>query len=109
MDGSRRDGQQQQVDIEAQVRDIKARMPETYKSIQAKAGLIGRDAYGYVRRSLAGQPNLFYAVERGHVVGTPFTLTDITADVALAMVAFGVGSLVMWGKAPEAEAAHGAA
>lgn len=95
-----------QADIEARVREIKTHMPETYKSIQAKADEIGRDAYGMVRRALGGQPNLFYALERGWVMGTPFNLKDITADVALSLVMFNARSVVLWGVVAK-EASHG--
>jgi len=88
----------QHLDVEAELLTIKERMPDTYRAIQAKAGEIGKAAYGYVRRSLAGQPNLFYAVERGRVVGTPFAQAGITADAAQLMVAFGCRALVMWAK-----------
>ena len=94
---------QQQAAVEAGLRDIKAYMPDTYRSIQGKAGEIGKAAYGLVRRSLAGQPNSFYAIERGRVVGTPFAQADITADVAQLMVAFGCKALVIWAK-PEGTA-----
>ena len=99
MDGSQ--GQQgPQVDIEARVRDIKAHMPETYKAIQARAAEFGREAYALVRRGIAGQPNTFYAFERGWVVGTPFNQVDIAADVALGMVMFGCTAVVIWREAP---------
>lgn len=94
-------------DVEKQVREIKEHMPETYKAIQAKAGEIGREAYAFVRRGAAGQPNNFYAIERGRVVGTPFSLPDITADVAQCMVAFGARFVVMWGVAAVQKAGGG--
>ena len=102
------DGMDGQVDIEARVREIKTHMPQTYRSIQAKATEIGREAYAMVRRAIGGQPNLFYAVECGHVVGTPFSLRDITADVAQGMVMFNTRSVVLWGNVPAKGAADGA-
>lgn len=75
--------------IEAQIADIKQYMPETYKGIQAKAAEIGKPAFALVRRALRGEANCFYAFERGRVVGTPFTLTEINRDVAQYMVTFG--------------------
>ena len=80
MDGSQVQ-QAPQVDVDEAIRLIKSRMPETYKSIQAKAAQSGREAYAMVRRSIAGQANTFWAVERGMVVGTPFNMPDITVDV----------------------------
>jgi hypothetical protein len=86
---------------------IKDHMPETYKAIVEKAGLIGNDAYRFVRAGLAGKPNKFYAVERGRVAGTPFDLPGVSDEVARIMVQFGCTFLIMW--APEAQqvAAHG--
>ncbi len=110
------DGQQQrqQVDQEAAARQvaeglqlIKTQMPETYRAVQAKAGEIGSNAYRYVREALRGTPNRFYAIEGGHVVGTPFDLPDVTADLARVMVQFGCRHLIMW--AAEAQQQKGGA
>lgn len=80
---------------------IKAHMPETYKAIQEKASQVGNVAFGFVRAGLRGEPNKFYAVERGHVVGTPFDLPGVADEVARVIVQFGVTFLIMW--APEAQ------
>lgn len=101
MDGSQVQ-QAPQVDVDEAIRLIKSRMPETYKSIQAKAAQSGREAYAMVRRSIAGQANTFWAVERGMVVGTPFNMPDITVDVAQGMVMFGAAHVVIWAKSPAA-------
>lgn len=88
---------------------IKTHMPETYKSIQARAAQtdLGRQAFSLVTRGLKGEPNCFYAMERGYVVGTPFDMPDVTAELARTMVQFGCQCLIMW--APSAqEAGHGA-
>jgi hypothetical protein len=88
-------GQQMQT-VDQQTASIKANMPETYKSIQAKAAEIGKPAFALVRRGLRGEANCFYAFERGHVVGTPFALADVTREVAYHMVAFGTSSVCIW-------------
>lgn len=87
---------------------IRTQMPETYKAITEKAGLIGNDAYAFVRAGLKGVPNKFYAVERGLVAGTPFDLPGVSDEVARIMVQFGCTFLIMW--APEAQQGgdHGA-
>ena len=87
--------------IEQRIAELKDHMPETYKSIQAKAALIGREAFALVRRGLAGQPCCFWAMERGRVMGTPFAGHPIEADVALAMVQFGCGFAVVWAETPK--------
>ncbi|MFC7408727.1 hypothetical protein [Hydrogenophaga atypica] len=103
MDTRTADKPGQQVDVQARVQLIKAEMPETYKAIVVQAQMMGNEAYALVRRGLRGEANCFYAVERGHVVGTPFNLPDVQADMARFMVQFGCAFLVMW--APVAVAA----
>lgn len=83
-------------EVEEVIGTIKTRMPEVYKAIQSKAATLGKPAYALVRNGIKGQPNCFYAFERGHVVGTPFTLTEIARDVAQLMVTFGVDHVVVW-------------
>lgn len=103
------------VDVKALIEEIKAYMPEVYKAIQAKAAVIGNEAYTLVRRGLRGEANCWYAFERGRVMGTPFRDCDVTADIALLMVQFGSSYVCMWAMpAPVAaasgkEAANGAA
>ena len=82
--------------VEQVVADIKAHMPEVYKSIQAQAELRGREAYALVRRGIAGQAGCFYAFERGRVVGTPFDDRAVMDEVAGAMVRFGCSHVVIW-------------
>lgn len=93
--------------VEEQIADIKAHMPETYKSIQAKAKAIGKPAFALVRRGLRGEANCFYAFEHGRVVGTPFTLTEVARDVAQYMVTFGVSHVCVWAEGASAPAAVG--
>lgn len=76
--------------------DIKKHMPKTYESIQAKATLVGREAFAMVRRALRGEANCFYAFENGYVKGTPFHKTDVMPTTAYYMVAFGVSCVVIW-------------
>lgn len=80
---------------------IKDHMPDTYKAIVEKAGVIGNEAYRLVRQGLAGKPNKFYAVERGRVAGTPFDLPGVSDEVARIIVQYGCTFLIMW--APEAQ------
>jgi hypothetical protein len=83
--------------VEAEIELIKQRMPETYQAIQSRAQSHGRSVYAQVRQGIAGQPNTFYAIEAGHVVGTPFDKPEVTDPIAAAMVKFGCKFLVMWG------------
>lgn len=75
---------------------IKTKMPTLYKAIQAKAAEVGNQAYVLVRKGLRGEPNCFYAFERGHVVGSPFSIPGVNAEIAKYMVQFGVGYCCIW-------------
>ncbi|SIR00261.1 hypothetical protein SAMN05880557_10790 [Pseudacidovorax sp. RU35E] len=75
--------------------EIKERMPEVYAAIQQKARVVGKQAFAWVTLGLRGEPNCFYAIERGRVVGTPFDQA-VMADVAVAMVQFGCSFVCIW-------------
>ncbi len=104
--------------VDQQIANIKANMPETYKSIQTKArpgkesaGKVvyeNPEAFSLVRRGLRGEANCFYAFERGHVVGTPFNLVEINRDIADYMDRFGVEHVCVWA-APDLNAPEPAA
>lgn len=104
MDAATETGPQVKRNVEAEVARIKAQMPETYAAITARAAE-DRGTYGLVRRGLRGEANCFYAMEAGHVVGTPFDMPDVSAELARYMVRFGCKFLVMWAP-PEGQ--HGA-
>lgn len=78
-----------------QIAQIKAHMPRVYESISAKSKEIGAEAFALVRRGARGEGDCFYAFEGGRVVGTPFCQA-VTADVAMAMVEFGVAFVCVW-------------
>lgn len=99
------DTSKSQVDVAATLDHIKRSMPKTYQAIQDRATDLGNEAYVLVRRGIKGLPCCFYAVERGHVVGTPFTGHAIEPVLASQMVQFGCEFLVIF---PPKEAAHGA-
>ncbi|MGQ3183696.1 MAG: hypothetical protein ACT6R7_17400, partial [Brevundimonas aurantiaca] len=90
-----------QPEVEAKLREIKAHMPETYREIQTKAGAIGNRAFGHVRRGVAGEPNQFYAIESGRVVGTPFNLANVHDELARLIAQWGCTFLIMW--SPDAQ------
>lgn len=99
MDGTTNKGST--VDVESRLAEIKRHMPETYQAIQAKSNDIGRAAFGFVRRGVAGEANSFYAVEAGRVVGTPFDLPGVQEELARVILQWGCTFLIMW--APEAQ------
>jgi hypothetical protein len=84
------------VDVAALIEEIKRYMPDVYGQIKAKAQEVGNEAYVLVRRGLRGEPNCFYAFERGRVMGTPFNVPGTMNDVANAMVLFGCTHICIW-------------
>lgn len=89
--------------VQRGLQTIKTAMPGVYAAIQAKAAEIGQGAYGLVRRGLRGEPLCFWAMERGHVVGTPFDGHPVQAAVAQQLVQFGCAHVCMWGELPAGE------
>lgn len=73
---------------------IREHMPQTYAEIQRQAQARGNAVFGLVRRGCSGQADCFYAIEAGHVVGTPFAQAVDPALAAL-IVQFGIGFLVL--------------
>jgi hypothetical protein len=93
--------------VESKITEIKAYMPETYKSIQAKAAEIGNVAFELVRKGLRGEANCFYAFEGGRVMGTPFATGPLPDHIAGKMVEFGCAFVCIF-DAPERTAGNGA-
>lgn len=93
------------VDVTDKITLIKTRMPETYKAIQRRAETTA-GTFEMVRRGLRGEANCFLASEGGWVMGTPFNVPGITADIALAIVEWGCGLWVVFGPVEVAHGAH---
>ena len=74
---------------------IKTQMPHTYAEIQRLAGVRGKEVFRLVRQGCGGAADCFYAIENGHVVGTPFgkELTDPT--LAALIVQYEMGFFMM--------------
>jgi hypothetical protein len=85
-------------EVERQLQVIRESMPQTYAAIRRKVGEIGNDAYTLVRRGVRGEPNCFYALEAGYVVGTPFKANSRGSWTTFAryMVSFGVSFVIVW-------------
>ena len=91
-------------EIEQVLQVIKTKMPNVYAAIRAKAAQIGPQAFKLVREGVRGEPYKFYAMENGHVVGTPFEGEAIQAEVAALMCSFGCSHFILWARV-EAEVA----
>lgn len=96
-----------EAEVQRHIAEIKAHMPETYKSILAKADEIGRQAFALVRAGLRGEPNRFWSMERGWVKGAPFNAPEIQEEAAVQMVRFGCAHACIFG-VPASEAQDGA-
>lgn len=61
--------------------DLRALMPETAKFVDSKRKEYG-EAFvnGCVKAAMTGVPGRFFAMERGHVLGTPFPATHPIAQ-----------------------------
>lgn len=58
------------------VESLRDKMPETAKWVAAHREALGKEwVNDCIRRAQAGEPGLFYAMEAGHVLGTPFPAT----------------------------------
>ena len=61
--------------------DLRQQMPETAKWVEARRQEWGADhVNACIRRSLKGEPGFFYALEKGHVLGTPFAFPHPVAQ-----------------------------
>lgn len=89
--------------VDAEVAVIKAKMPGVYKAIQTRAAA-KKGTFELVRRGLRGEPCCFYAFEAGHVVGTPFTGSQVMADVAASLVQFGCAHVCIFDETTEGQA-----
>lgn len=85
-------------EVAAAIEEIRRYMPDTYASIRRRAEQHGKGVYGQVRRALKGQHDLFYAVERGRVMGAPVRKQGVMAEVAANMVEFGCTYVCIWGE-----------
>ncbi|ATG94784.1 hypothetical protein CQB05_12705 [Paracidovorax citrulli] len=83
--------------MEYRLETIRECMPGVHAMIKARAEQIGPEAYALVRRGLRGEPGCFYALEAGHVAGTPFGAEDPRMqDLAAALVWFGGAHVCIW-------------
>ncbi len=86
---------------------IRRHMPRVYAEIRARAAKHGRIAYAEVRRGLAGEAGKFYAAEKGWVIGTPGTPTQMAAlsvEVVAGRLMLGRSIFfVLWSESPQIE------
>lgn len=61
--------------------DMRRAMPMTTEWVQRKRTELGKDHVdGCIRRAMEGEAGCFYAIEGGHVVGTPFPSAHPVAE-----------------------------
>lgn len=60
--------------------DLRKKMPETAKWVDQKRKELGVEfVNGCIRAALRGEAGFFYAIEQGHLLGTPFPATHPVA------------------------------
>lgn len=61
--------------------DLRQQMPETALWVDRKRQEYGAEHVNLcIRKAMKGEPGHFYAIERGHVLGTPFPSTHPVAE-----------------------------
>jgi hypothetical protein len=74
---------------------MKALMPTVARMVlERRAAWGAAHVDACIKAAMAGQPDQFYAVEGGHVAGTPFTLAGAMDTCHLAL-ALGTAGMVM--------------
>jgi hypothetical protein len=74
---------------------LKSKMPTVARMVLERRADWGADHVdACIKAAMAGQPDQFYAVEGGHVAGTPFTLAAAMGTCYLAL-ATGTAGMVM--------------
>jgi hypothetical protein len=72
-------------------------MPKVARMLDEHRERLGSEhVQACVKAGMRGEPNAFYAIEGGHVVGTPFTAVGLMEPVGLAF-ALGGAAIVMRG------------
>jgi len=75
------------------LREVMPKVAEIVDRLRAQMGADWVNAR--IADGLAGKPDNFYAVERGHVVGTPFTLDAALAEqMRVCFMVGGAGAVV---------------
>ncbi|MGE3346069.1 MAG: hypothetical protein AB7I35_01400 [Ramlibacter sp.] len=73
--------------------DLRQQMPETAAWVNERRAEWGADhVNSCIKRGLAGEPDQFYAVEAGHVLGAPFA-TALHGEVVDLAVKYGAKSV----------------
>jgi hypothetical protein len=87
--------------------DMRQSMPLTTEWIGQRRAEYGREFVdGCIRAALKGEPGRFYAMEGGHVVGTPFPASDPMAHWQQYAIVCGVRFAAFLAK-PEGGMTHG--
>lgn len=89
--------------------DMRSQMPKTAQWVDAKRKEFGADhVNACIKRALKGEPGVFYAMESGHVLGTPFPADAPEAKWQTFAVATGCGFAAFLCPPASKELTHGA-
>jgi hypothetical protein len=75
---------------------LKAQMPKVAEMVSRMRADMGADwVDACIRSAMAGEPDHFFAVEAGHIVGTPFTLdTALAESMRVCFIVGGAGAVI---------------
>lgn len=87
--------------------NLRVSMPNVARLVDEKRAELGAEFVNdCIKRAIAGKPDLFFAFEAGHVLGTPFSKDAVVAEAIRISVALG-GSFAMVMARPAAEVPRG--
>ena len=75
---------------------LKAQMPKVAEMVAKMRKDMGADwVDARIKAAMAGQPDQFFAIEGGHIVGTPFTLdTALAEQMRVCFIVGGAGAVI---------------
>lgn len=83
--------------VKQRLETMKRHMPRTMECIEDRVHHFGPEARALVRRGLRGEHGCFYAIEGGHVMGTPMGVDRATLqELGEFMVIFGCAHVCIW-------------
>jgi len=95
--------------VRQRLETMKRHMPRTMESIEERVQHFGPEARALVRRGLRGEHGCFFAIEGGHVMGTPMGMDRATLHaLGEFMVVFGCAHVCIWPERVWAQPAGGA-
>lgn len=87
--------------------NLRLEMPRVSEFVDQRRVIDGAEwVNACIKRAMKGEPNLFYAIEGGHVLGSPFTADKYVKEVLELAVYLGTGYVVVMAPKKAPDAAH---